>query len=391
MIKKIKYLLFLIVLSFIFIPKDTYAISISSGIAYPYVALGNQNVFPEYDSGYTHSHSHSINLKNSQDWYSLQGSQDENGYYTVIKKIRLEITSSETLQSGKEYKLVIATDYDAYITFSDFYGWRWSVDRNLTYCKVGNTDMASCSISWSPTNGTTHNGSNIVIRFTPNSSGSSFTIDIGTISGSQKFVAWNRYGGSQNFNMNFTSLDLEGSGGIDTGEIIANNNQNTQNIINNQNANQQQTNEGLSDINDSITDDTPPSTSDFEDFIDSIEGDTGSNPLGTLMTLPITFAIEMYSQFTTQIDDGCSRVKLMSFSGPWFDDSVDIYLPCFNGEQRFGSSWWHVIDLLICFTMFYNIVMLFVHVWQDISTLSLDTGASASRTGTPSNSPYGRR
>lgn len=40
--------------------------------------------------------------------------------------------------------------------------------------------------------------------------------------------------------------------------------------------------------------------------------------------------------------------------------------------------------------MFYNIVMLFVHVYEDIATLSIGNSSVAANSGSPRTSPYGR-
>ena len=373
MIKKIKYILFLIVLGYIFIPKDTYAYEVQAywasqgwqvqGICQDSQCNGPTGAYVENPSY------HCLTILGIE----FMGEYKANHRYH--NEVRITIPSSNSVAPWQNLT-------DMQLGFNPY-------NQTSNFNRTTITPASPANPQYYPTNW--------LYR--------TYDLSYDIVNNSN----FNKFGYYFYFNDNncqqiggviiqsYSTTDLDGDKDPND-SIIQNQNKNTSDIINNQNQNQAQTNDkldsigdDLTDINDSITDDTPPSTSDFEDFVDDIEGDTGANPLGSLMTLPITFVNTMYGQFSTQIDDGCERIKLMSFTGPWFDDPVDIYLPCFDGQHFFGSTWWNIIDLLICFTMFYNIVMLFVHVWEDISTLSLDTGANASITGTPTNSPYGRR
>ena len=133
---------------------------------------------------------------------------------------------------------------------------------------------------------------------------------------------------------------------------------NTQNIIDNSNKNQQETNDRLDNINGSLNDDTAPDTnSAFSD----IKLNTNS-AISNLVLMPINYL----NRVLTLSQNTCS---VYSIDFGIFNSNYKLNLPCINLENYFGSVWWNVIDYLICFFMIYNIIMLAISAFEDITSL----------------------
>lgn len=133
---------------------------------------------------------------------------------------------------------------------------------------------------------------------------------------------------------------------------------NTQNIIDNSNKNQQETNDRLDNINDSLNDDTSPDTSNaFSD----IKLNTNS-AISNLVLMPINYL----NRVLNLSKNTCSTYSL-DFG--IFNSNYKLNLPCIKLENFFGTQWWNIIDYLICFYMIYNIIMLAISAFEDITSL----------------------
>lgn len=95
--------------------------------------------------------------------------------------------------------------------------------------------------------------------------------------------------------------------------MINNQIQNTLDIMNNQNKNQQQTNEKLDNINNSITDDTPPDTSEFGD----VAGWLPSGPVDSIITLPLN----ALNSISNSLNGNCSTINLPL---PFIDSTLPL-------------------------------------------------------------------
>lgn len=135
-------------------------------------------------------------------------------------------------------------------------------------------------------------------------------------------------------------------------------NDNTQNIIDNSNKNQQETNDRLDNINGSLNDDTAPDTSNaFSD----IKLNTNS-AISNLVLMPINYL----NRVLNLSKNTCSTYSL-DFG--IFNSNYKLNLPCIKLENFFGTQWWNIIDYLICFYMIYNIIMLAISAFEDITSL----------------------
>ena len=133
---------------------------------------------------------------------------------------------------------------------------------------------------------------------------------------------------------------------------------NTQDIIDNSNKNQQETNDRLDNINGSLNDDTAPDTSNaFSD----IKLNTNS-AISNLVLMPINYL----NRVLNLSKNTCSAYSL-DFG--IFNSDYKLNLPCIKLENFFGAQWWNVIDYLICFYMIYNIIMLAISAFEDITSL----------------------
>lgn len=135
----------------------------------------------------------------------------------------------------------------------------------------------------------------------------------------------------------------------------------TQNIINNQNQNQQQTNEKLDDLNDTMQDDTAPTNNDFTSQLGNISV-APNTPVSNLVLLPINFL----NRLIDLSDNQCVSYNLGNFYG------TDLTLPCLTLSNYFGTDLWQTIDYLVCFFMIYNFAMLCIMAWEDFTSLRDD-------------------
>lgn len=116
---------------------------------------------------------------------------------------------------------------------------------------------------------------------------------------------------------------------------------------------QQQTNEKLDDLNDNITSEEEPT-------IDLDLDESSNTPISDLILFPITLLNKLIN---TIGNDTCSPYTL-----PFFYDTT-ITFPCFQLSNYLGTSITNSIDLFICLFMCYNLAMLFISIFEDITSL----------------------
>lgn len=123
---------------------------------------------------------------------------------------------------------------------------------------------------------------------------------------------------------------------------------------------QDETNRKLDDLNtaqqetnDTIKDENAPT-------IDLSDIQTSNTPISDLVTLPLTLLNSIYSG----ISGACSNWSLL------LPFNHTILLQCFTISDYVGSSVTTIIDCAICLFMAYRIILLFIAVFNDITTLS---------------------
>lgn len=112
----------------------------------------------------------------------------------------------------------------------------------------------------------------------------------------------------------------------------------------------------LTDIDDTLKDDT---VDDSSLNIDDKSADLGNSPVSDLITLPIKLLTNIYDGFS----GSCVSYNLGSLFG------TDLIFPCINLESILGSFLWGLIDSLCCIFLIYKIAMLFVSMWTKIVTM----------------------
>lgn len=117
----------------------------------------------------------------------------------------------------------------------------------------------------------------------------------------------------------------------------------------------------ITDLNNSIDDVNDSITSEDEPTIDLSDIDTASStPISDLVTLPASLLNSYLSAFS----GSCTSYTLpLPFNH-------SITLPCFTISDYVGSSVANIIDMAICLFMAYEIVLLFIRIFDDITTLS---------------------
>lgn len=152
-------------------------------------------------------------------------------------------------------------------------------------------------------------------------------------------------------------------------QIIDNANKNAQNIINAiNNSNQevitniqnlddsiQNLDSSIEDLNFSVTDNTPPSDMNFFSDI----GLSDDTPISNLILMPIT----LLNAFNSGVSGTCRPFNLGALYGS------DLIMPCINIESRLGSNLWSSIDAITSIFIIYELAMLIVSVFNDITSL----------------------
>lgn len=143
-------------------------------------------------------------------------------------------------------------------------------------------------------------------------------------------------------------------------DIIDNNNFNTDRVIRDADRNSELEREKIQDntdaingVDDTLKDDTAP-TIDLSDL--EVSSDT---PISDLITMPLT----ILNTLIQTLDGSCTNYTI-----PFFYNS-SITFPCFTISDYLGSNLTNYIDLFICFYMCYNIAMLVISVFDDITSL----------------------
>lgn len=145
-----------------------------------------------------------------------------------------------------------------------------------------------------------------------------------------------------------------------TDRIINSQNNNTDRIINDNRRENDKTREKIEDntdaingLNDNLSDDTAP-TIDLSDL--EVSSDT---PISDLITMPLT----ILNTLVQTLGGTCSNYTIPFF----YNNSVTF--PCFTISDYLGGTVTNYIDLFICFYMCYNIAMLVISVFEDITSL----------------------
>lgn len=160
-----------------------------------------------------------------------------------------------------------------------------------------------------------------------------------------------------NFQCNTSTEDVISNANQNKQDIINNANQNAQEIIENANKNQQETNEKLDQIDDSITDPSLPDVDNSLSGITIVDKD-----ISDLVLLPIN-VLKKYADFTNK---SCTPYTI-NFG--IFGDPYTLTLPCINLENYLGSELISLIDSLCVFFFIYEFVMLVINAFDSITEL----------------------
>lgn len=363
MIKKLKYLLFLIVCLFVY--KNTYALNFSGNVNH-YYALGDYNLQPNYDNNWGSSHNCTEDVTIDRNCY-LPG-HDSFNYYVFDKKMNFNLTSDTTLSPGNVYQITFEFVSEQYITFTNFYGWSLTTNRQIYNCKNGNNNMTRCSVEWSPTNNDSPGwwSSWIVVKFVPSVMTNNVNFDIGSTGVASDFAFWNRYGNQQAVNVIIRSSEVESTAGStdmsETNEKLDDIND----TLNDTNDKLDSIGDDLTDINDSITDDSSVSSNELEDFFDDIPLIT-SGPISDLLLLP-TYILNAIINRSRDYCYGTFSIDL-----PYTDGGFQF--TCWTLSDYLDSGTLNTITWILYVVMFYNIAMLVVSCWETWTNLSTDFGS----------------
>ena len=295
----------------------------------------------------------------------------KNGSYTY-KKLNdylIILEDLETMKSNNTYEIELSWTLKTYalnnnetswITRNNYYTFTSYTQMNLQGSNgqlVDDSTKAWSLVGWSLTGtaGTNSSFANLAYNysntFTPTTDTDRIVLRI------TKRSRWESIGTYKDFygvspeieitNLTYTIRNISAS----NQDIITNANQNTQDIINNQNQNQNQTNQGLQDIEDAILDNSQPNVDNFN-YTDSTGG-----LISTFLTMPITLLRVMNNV------DSCRSISLGELFG------VPLSLDCINPGVFLGETLWNIIDYFIVFTMIASISQLFIYVYEKFKNL----------------------
>lgn len=115
------------------------------------------------------------------------------------------------------------------------------------------------------------------------------------------------------------------------------------------------TNKGINDINNNLTDETVP------DIDLDLDLDTNS-PVSDLLTMPITILNKVFDV----TDDTC-QPYVLPFD--FFGGNNTITFPCINLRNYLGNSVYNILDTILCFFFCYEIGMMCISIYEDITSL----------------------
>ena len=117
--------------------------------------------------------------------------------------------------------------------------------------------------------------------------------------------------------------------------------------------------EQIKQTNDTIKDESDPNTS---GFLQDINQDYSNNPVSDLITMPITFL----QTLNNNVGGSCITWNLGTLLG------TNLTMPCIDLQQRLGSNLYNLIDMAICLFLAYNIGLMCVTIWNNMTSLKDD-------------------
>lgn len=112
----------------------------------------------------------------------------------------------------------------------------------------------------------------------------------------------------------------------------------------------------INDLNDTMKDESEPQI-DLDLDIDT------NSPVSDLLTMPLTILNKIFDI----TDDSC-QPYVLPFD--FFGGNNTLTLPCIDLEDHLGSSVYNVLDTLLCFFIAYNIGLMCISIYENITSLN---------------------
>lgn len=122
---------------------------------------------------------------------------------------------------------------------------------------------------------------------------------------------------------------------------------------------QKNTTNAINKTNDTLKDQSDANTS---GFLQDINQDYSNNPVSDLITMPITFL----QTLNNNVSGSCITWNLGSLLGS------NVTMPCINLQEIIGSNLYNLIDMAICLFLAYNIGLMCVTIWNNMTSLKDD-------------------
>lgn len=108
-----------------------------------------------------------------------------------------------------------------------------------------------------------------------------------------------------------------------------------------------------------IKDESDPNTN---GFLQDVQQDYTNNPVSDLITMPITFL----QRLNNNINGSCTTWNLGSLLG------TNLTMPCINLSNILGATLYNLIDMAICLFLAYNLGLMCVTIWNNMTSLKDD-------------------
>ena len=115
----------------------------------------------------------------------------------------------------------------------------------------------------------------------------------------------------------------------------------------------------VEDVNNSLKDESDANTN---GFLQDIQQDYSNNPVSDLITMPITFL----QTLNNKASGSCITWDLGALFGH------NLKMPCINLQQILGSNLYNLIDMAFCLFLAYNIGLMCVTIWNNMTSLKDD-------------------
>lgn len=335
---KKKYFIFLFLLGFLLVPRETYAAATSFDSGTTYATTSCRSDMGCASSSFNRHYESSF--KNW--WYGIGGFTVDNGI-TLFNALKYqEISIPFALHRGDSYNIILNYQTGSYFRQD----WNSFHVSKSTFCN--SSVISGCSINWlsGGVDGDYYKATAKITFLASDNASTNWVLGVGEAVGSNRILFFNNSPMGQGFRIESATFE-EFSNNTDISPMVGQQEETNRKL--------DQTNNKLDSIGGEIADTTAPSSSDITSFQNSLPL-MSYGPLSTALQLPIQF-INTLTNYMTYPED-CSNITFGSLLG------TNIGLHCVNIRNYLPTTVYNAIVYFCCFYIYYNLVMLIIHTYD---------------------------